>query len=181
MAARSICWLQHSRTTSRQGRVYLGPDGGGGLGGSAVGSLWGGGPNPGGGANVNNGASGGFGGGGNAYGGNGGFGGGGAYSGNGGFGGCGASLALGLRRRCWKLVRFWRRCRDGGAIFSNGGTINITNSTFNGNSASRRHGSKWRSGLGGVIFARNGSVNDHNSTLSGNTPLLTADVCLCPQ
>ena len=100
-----------------------------------------------------NGGAGGFGGGGGgSHGGtpgSGGFGGGG---GNSHYGGDGAGM--------------------GGAVFSNGGTVTITNSTLTGNTAAggvnggnRLHGS----GFGGAVFSRNGSLTVLNSTLSSNT------------
>jgi len=47
---------------------------------------------------------------------------------------------------------------DGGAIFNNGATLNISGCTFNGNYA----------GCGGAIYSPSGALNITNSTFSGN-------------
>ena len=57
----------------------------------------------------------------------------------------------------------------GGAIYNNGGTVSIMNSTFSGNSAVG--GSSIGisgAGLGGAIFSRNGYLTILQSTISGN-------------
>jgi hypothetical protein len=59
----------------------------------------------------------------------------------------------------------------GGAIFNDGGTLTVTDSTFTANTAqggSAGPGAQNGSGLGGAIFSRNGSVLLSSSTLSGN-------------
>ena len=103
--------------------------------------------------------------------GNGGFGGGGgagvnsfkiAYGGNGGFGGgdgCPSSSGGGLGGGGGGL---------GGAIFSDGGSVNLTNSTLVGNSAQGGNGCGVGAGVGGGLFSRNGCLTVRNSTLSGN-------------
>jgi hypothetical protein len=136
---------------------------GGGAGGSAIGTLggrggdggFGGGGGGGGGTGSTGRASGGF----NGYGGGLGGAGGAPDSAGGGAGGGGAGM--------------------GGAIFNNGGTLLIVNSTFTANFAlgglaglvSNGGGQAGRSGsgLGGAIFSRNGNVSLLNSTLSDNT------------
>jgi hypothetical protein len=139
----------------------FGGGGGGGNGGSTSGGAGGFGGGGGGGAGFNgstpldgNGGAGGFGGGGGAggyssgTGGAGGFGGGNGanYSGSGG-GGAGM----------------------GGAVFNNGGTVTITNSTLSGNTAQGGTGGSAGQGLGGGVFSRNGSLTILNSTLTSNT------------
>jgi hypothetical protein len=60
----------------------------------------------------------------------------------------------------------------GGAVFSNGGTVTITNSTLTGNSAEGKTSgasTQHSAGLGGAVFSRNGSVEVLNSTISANT------------
>jgi hypothetical protein len=63
----------------------------------------------------------------------------------------------------------------GGAIFNDGGTVTITNSTLSGNTAqgglagTGETGAAKGQGLGGAIFNHNGSLTLTNSTLSGNT------------
>lgn len=65
----------------------------------------------------------------------------------------------------------------GGAIFNNGGTLNITNSTLTGNQAIGGAGGadgggtagNAGQGLGGAVFSRNGSVTIINSTISDDT------------
>ena len=57
----------------------------------------------------------------------------------------------------------------GGAIFNNGGFLQIQNSTFTGNTTAGGSGATNGSGLGGAIFSRNGIVYLQNSTISGNT------------
>ncbi|HVZ43668.1 MAG TPA: Ig-like domain-containing protein [Ramlibacter sp.] len=148
--------------------------GGGGANGTSIGrpggagGLGGGG---GGGGNFSHGGFGGFGGGGGgggggrgtSLGGAGGFGAGnggrGAFNNKGGGGGGGAGL--------------------GGAIFSNGGTITLVNSTFTQNGATGGIGGTGSgsaagdggagSGRGGAVFVRNGTLNATFVTMSGNT------------
>jgi hypothetical protein len=110
-----------------------------------------------------NGGNGGFGGGGGSGGapGNGGFGGGGgvglASGGTAGFGGgTGTSFTGGGGAGL------------GGAIFENGGTITVTNSTFTLNNAIGGTGAGNGSGFGGAIFDRDGTLNINFATLSGN-------------
>ena len=55
----------------------------------------------------------------------------------------------------------------GGAIF-NVGTVVISNSTFNRNTATGGTGINPGKALGGAIFSRNGSITLTNSTISGN-------------
>ena len=163
-------------------------EGGGGMGGNA--SNGGGGPNGGsygsgfyggnggyggggGAANVARGGNGGFGGGGGGgpYGGHGGFGGGGGrgYGGGqfsdsrGGFGGGGVFVGIRV------LSGSGGGAGMGGAIFNNVGTVIISNSTFNGNTATGGTGANAGKGLGGAVFSRNGSLTLTNSTISGNT------------
>ncbi len=132
------------------------PGGSGGFGGGA-----------GGGGNFSHGGLGGFGGGGGAggggqgtsLGGGGGYGGGsggnGAFGGGGGGGGGGAGL--------------------GGAIFSNSGTVTLTNDTFTLNSATGGPGGSGANtgsaglGQGGAIFVRNGNLTATFLTMTGNT------------
>ena len=57
----------------------------------------------------------------------------------------------------------------GGAVFNLGGTVTITNSTFNGNAAIGGAGGTAGLGLGGAIFSRNGTITLTNDTISGNT------------
>ncbi len=132
------------------------PGGSGGFGGGG-----------GGGGDFSHGAMGGFGGGGGgggggrgtSLGGSGGFGGGaggtGAFSGNGGGGGGGAAL--------------------GGAIFSNGGTLTLTNATFTENTAIGGAGGPGATagyagqGYGGAVFLRNGTLDATFVTFTGNT------------
>jgi hypothetical protein len=161
--------------------------GGGGLGGNGTTNGAGGAPNGGtfpagnggfggGGAPGNTGGSagnGGFGGGGGGFavgdgpGGNGGFGGGGTYTGNGGFGGGNENSSEGGGGGGAGL---------GGAIFSDGGSVTLINSTLTGNSATGGGGGTAYSvqagsgeGLGGAVFSRNGTVNATFDTFSGNT------------
>jgi hypothetical protein len=58
----------------------------------------------------------------------------------------------------------------GGAIFSDGGSIDIRNTTFNANTAGGGFSSRAQdgSGGGGAIFSRNGHLVVLNSTISGN-------------
>ena len=56
----------------------------------------------------------------------------------------------------------------GGAIFSNGGTVNIINSTFTANSAIGGTGANNGQALGGAIFNRDGTLTITNSTLSAD-------------
>ncbi len=134
-----------------------GPSGGGfGFGGGngnicPIGGLAaaGGGVGGGGGQGNLGGGGGGFGGGGGASGGYGGFGG-----GSGGFGG-GAGNGGGAG--------------FGGAIFNHNGTLQVTNSTFNGNIAKGGTANNNGSGFGGAIFNLNGTVTLTFATLAGNT------------
>ena len=63
----------------------------------------------------------------------------------------------------------------GGAIFSNGGSVTLTNSTFSGNSAAGGApnptglGATSGLGLGGAVFSRDATLTLDNCTLSGNT------------
>jgi hypothetical protein len=58
----------------------------------------------------------------------------------------------------------------GGAIFNHNGTVQVTNSTFNANTATGGAGSSQNgSGFGGAIFNLNGVVTLTFSTLAGNT------------
>ncbi len=57
----------------------------------------------------------------------------------------------------------------GGAIFNDGGTVTITNSTLTGNTAQGGTGFTNGQGLGGAIFSRNGTLNTLNTTISANT------------
>ena len=179
------------------GLYYAVGGGGGGLDGVTPTSAVGGGPNGGssnsgaggygggGGGAIYNwaaGGAGGFGGGGgggafrdvNTYdkSGNGGFGGGGggagnnlynvAYGGDGGFGGGDGCLSTGSPGRGGGGGGL------GGAIFSDGGSVNLVNSTLIGNSAMGGAGCVVGAGLGGGLFSRNGSLTVQYSTLSGN-------------
>ena len=147
-----------------------GGGGGSGANGTAVGRPGGSGGfggGGGGGGNFSHGALGGFGGGGggggggqgSSLGGSGGFGGGrggdGANSGNGGGGGGGAGL--------------------GGGIFSNGGSLTLTNDTFTANTATGGAGGSGANsgtagvGVGGAVFVRNGTLNATFDTFSANT------------
>src|SRR5262249_31865357 len=57
----------------------------------------------------------------------------------------------------------------GGAIFNDGGTVTVTNSTLAGNLAQGGSGASNGAGLGGAVFSRNGTLTVVNSTLSSNT------------
>jgi hypothetical protein len=57
----------------------------------------------------------------------------------------------------------------GGAIFNDGGSLFVINSTFSGNTATGGLGANNGLGLGGAIFGYNGTVAIYNSTLAGNT------------
>ncbi len=57
----------------------------------------------------------------------------------------------------------------GGAIFNDGGTVTITNSTLTGNTAQGGTGANNGEGLGGAIFSLNGTLNTLNATISINT------------
>jgi uncharacterized repeat protein (TIGR02543 family) len=155
-----------------------GGGGGGAAGGGTPGAFQGSGGNGayggGGGGAPNDGGSGGFGGGGGTggdNGGGGGFGGGGglggifggvasgssgaggAFGGNGGSGGGGGGGAL------------------GGAIFNDGGTVTVRNSTFTNNAVSRGVGAGGGGNggdAGGAIFSHDGDLTILNSTFSGN-------------
>ena len=134
-----------------------GPSGGGfGFGGGngsicPISGLAAGGGGVGGGGGQGNlgGGGGGFGGGGGPSGGNGGFGGGGGGFGGGNSDGGGAGF--------------------GGAIFNHNGTLQVTNSTFNGNTAKGGTASSNGSGFGGAIFNLNGTVTLTFATVAGNT------------
>jgi len=159
--------------------------GGGGLGGNALSGILGGSNGNGGGPNggtgnstVNSGGYGGGGGGGGqgGRGGNGGFGGGGGVGfnfgskgGNGGFGGGGGNTGSGGFGGGNGLNGGGSGAGLGGAIFNNVGTVVISNSTFNGNTATGGAGANAGKGLGGAVFSRNGSLTLTNSTISGNT------------
>jgi hypothetical protein len=54
----------------------------------------------------------------------------------------------------------------GGAIFSSGGILTITNSTFDSNFAEAAYGPV--SAAGGAIYVAGGSVQIQNSTITGN-------------
>ena len=151
--------------------LFIGYDGGSGHygGGGGGGGLFGGG----------DGGRGGFGGGGGASGvalalgldgGNGGFGGGGGAGNNGGvtdgdpgnggfFAGSGSSTGGGGGAGL------------GGAIFNDGGTVDIRNSTFarNGSNGGFSQVTQDGSGGGGAIFSVNGHLTVLNSTIRGNT------------
>ena len=116
-------------------------------------------------------------------GGNGGFGGGGGGTGyawktdirggNGGFGGGGGGFGdenLGGKGGFGGGKEGGGGAGLGGAIFNNGGTISISNSTFYGNSATGGAGGDGTngSGYGGAIFNRNGALTIVNSTLAEN-------------
>src|SRR5262245_11943668 len=57
---------------------------------------------------------------------------------------------------------------SGGGLFNSGGTVNVTNSTFSGNSASCSDIACFAGG-GGIFNEVNGTVNVTNSTFSANT------------
>jgi hypothetical protein len=106
---------------------------------------------------------GGGGGNGNLGGGGGGFGGGGAASGgDGGFGGGGSTPGFGGGASDGGGAGF------GGAIFNHNGTLQVTNSTFNGNTATGGTANNNGSGFGGAIFNLNGTVTLTFATLAGN-------------
>jgi len=160
------------------GNGCAGGGGGGAAGGGTSGAFQGSGGNGGygggGGGAPNDGGNGGFGGGGGTggdNGGNGGFGGGGgvggifggafsgssghggAFGGSGGSGGGGGGGAL------------------GGAIFNDGGTVTVRNSTFTNNSVSRGVGAGGGANggdAGGAIFTHDGDLTIVNATFSGN-------------
>ncbi len=150
--------------------------GGGGLGGNASGGT-GGGPN--------SGFAGGFGGGGSyggavGTGGTGGFGGGGGSAYNAGGGGFGGGGGGGNSNGAAGSGGFGGGAGNnsydggggaglGGAIFSNNGTVTITNSTLTGNTATVGTGANNGQAYGGAIFGRNGTVTLLNDTISGNT------------
>ena len=138
-----------------------GPQGGasGGAAGGAVGGAGGYGAGGGGGGGPHgNGGAGGFGGGG----------GGAAQSGNvfgvagaAGFGaGAGAAVTGALAGGGAGL---------GGGIFSNGGTVTLTNDTLTANSATGGNGFNVGSGYGGAVFSLNGSLTATFVTFSANT------------
>ena len=168
------------------------PGGGGGGGGTGlpIGS------NDGGAGNYGGGGGGGAFGGGN--GGNGGFGGGGGagwsgefggtHGGDGGFGGGGGSAADGNIFGSSHPGNGGSYAGDansfnggggaalGGVIFSDGGTVVVTNSTFTGNSVTRGNGggagnpgaADNGADAGGAIFSLNGNLTVNDSTFSGN-------------
>ena len=160
------------------GNGCAGGGGGGGAGGGTSGFFEGsggsGGYGGGGGGAPNDGGSGGFGGGGGTggdNGGGGGFGGGGGLGGiftgfprgssgaGGAFGGNGGSLGGGGGGAL------------GGAIFNDGGTITVRNSTFTNNAVSRGVGAGGGGNGGdggGAIFSHDGDLTILNSTFSGN-------------
>ena len=124
---------------------YGGGGGGGGDGGGRGGFGGGGGS-----GGLSSGGDGGFGGGGGESGGAGG-----SFGGNGGDNGAGGGAAL------------------GGAIFSDGGTVTIRNSTFTNNEVTRGSapsGSNAHNGVdtGGAVFSHNADLTVVNSTFSGN-------------
>ena len=57
----------------------------------------------------------------------------------------------------------------GGAVFNDGGTVTITNSTLTGNTAQGGTGANNGEGLGGAIFSLNGTLNTLNATISSNS------------
>ncbi|MFO0825891.1 MAG: choice-of-anchor Q domain-containing protein [Gemmataceae bacterium] len=135
--------------TYYNGTYYYYPGGAGGNGGFGGGGGSRGYYAPGGGAGTSNGGFGGGGGFTNYGGGAGGFGGGSSSTTNS-SGGGGAGM--------------------GGAIFSNGGPVTITNSTIFNNTAKGGDGGAANAGqgLGGGVFNRNGTLTILNSTISGN-------------
>jgi hypothetical protein len=140
-----------------------GGGGGSGNGGSAPGGAGGAGGFGGGGAGGGRGTSGGAG----AAGGFGGGGGGGGFSsgtagaaGAAGFGGGAGAANAGDGGGGAGL---------GGAIFNDGGTLSITNSTLTGNTAAGGTGAGAGQGLGGAVFNRNGTLTILSSTISSNT------------
>jgi CSLREA domain-containing protein len=58
---------------------------------------------------------------------------------------------------------------DGGGIRSNGGSVNVTGTTFNGNTADSSGGAIGGSGHGAGILLLAGTLNITNSTLTGNS------------
>jgi len=137
----------------------------------------GGGGGAGGGGALGYGSGGGFGGGGGGGrfgGGNGGFGGGGggpklgqSIIPNGGFGGGNCGLYI----PDLQIVQNGSGAGMGGAIFNHRGTLNLTNVTMTGNSATGGELASWLpvgSGLGAAIFNLNGTVNIAFSTLVNN-------------
>ena len=57
----------------------------------------------------------------------------------------------------------------GGAIFNRGGTVDVSNCTFTGNTATGGSGNQNGQGLGGAVFNYNGTSSIINCTFSGNT------------
>ncbi|MDE2256546.1 MAG: hypothetical protein KGK05_02150 [Xanthomonadaceae bacterium] len=144
-----------------------GGGGGGNLGNNAGGSFGQGSLNPG------SSASGGGVGGGGGGAGNGGFGGGGGGFGNGGFGGGGVLGGFGGADGVSGATATTAGAGAGmgGAIFNHRGSLNLTNVTMSGNSASGGTfvGSPpYGSGLGAAIFNLNGTVTIAYSTLANN-------------
>jgi len=151
--------------------------GGGAGGGAGSGDFGGGrggiGGGGGGGGRGKSGGDGGFGGGGG-----GGFNGTGGGGGNGGFGGGGGggiTATGGFGGGSNNGADGGGGAGLGGAIFNDGGTLNLSNSTLSGNIALGGAGGASStpalpgSGLGGGIFARNGSVTINHVTLNNNT------------
>ncbi len=160
---------------------------GGGLGGSAAAFGRGG---AGGGEFFGGGAAGGFGAGGGGGGlgttyraggggGAGGFGGGGGGGGsntwyyfpggNGGAGGFGAGAGQSGQRGSYDGGQGGGGAGLGGGIFSNQGTLTLTNDTFTANTASGGSGGNDGQGLGGAVFERNGTLNATFDTFTSNT------------
>ena len=118
--------------------------------------------------------------------------------GAGGFGGGGGGAgydSVCLRSRRSRRLRRWSGQRPdgvhtpaagaglGGAIFSNGGSISLTNDTLTANSATGGTGGNVGSGYGGAVFALNGGLTANFDTFSANiaqdgasTPLDGTDV-----
>ena len=146
---------------------YLGGGGMGTAGGSGSSGSAGGGPNGGSAPSGHGGKGGGGAGGGIATttGGNGGFGGGGG-------GGAGFNGSSPLSGRGGNGASYpgsgGGGAGMGGGVFSNGGTITITNSTLTDNSATGGSGGNRGKGLGGAVFSRTGSLTVLNATLSEN-------------
>ncbi|MCF6287804.1 MAG: hypothetical protein L3J53_01025, partial [Proteobacteria bacterium] len=133
------------------------------------------------------GSSGGFGGGGSGnglgvagIGGNGGFGGGGGhgFTGAGGHGGFGGGRGRGTPRG---LPGYAADREDsagmGGAIFVRTGTVNIINSQFSGNTATRRSGTGNAKGLGGVMFILHSTTNPNGINQGMPSTLATVNTC----
>jgi hypothetical protein len=175
------------------GNAGVGTNGGGGLGGPGDAGNNGGAPNGGAFGGGGTGGSGGFGGGGGSgnSGGAGGFGGGGGFGtglngGGGGFGGGGGNGNIssggiggqggfggGFGGAGFDPLRGGGGAGMGGAVFNQGGSVTIVNSTIAGNTArgadSIGAGTGGGSGLGGGVFSLNGSLTLTNATIAGNT------------